>query len=78
MYKEKDGWLVGEFKFKNFLEALRFVNSVGEVAEDLNHHPNIELHSYNQVRISSVTHDTDNTITDSDYELFKRINTINV
>lgn len=32
-----------EFKFKNFVEALSFVNQVGEIAEAVNHHPDITL-----------------------------------
>ena len=30
-----------EFKFKNFVEAQRFVNRVGELAEQEGHHPDI-------------------------------------
>ncbi len=32
-----------EFKFKNFTKALDFVNKVGSIAEELNHHPDIVL-----------------------------------
>ena len=34
-----------EFKFKNFKEALAFTNKVGELAEKLQHHPDIYLAS---------------------------------
>ena len=44
------------FEFKNFAEALRFVNAVGEIAEDEGHHPDILLHGWNKVRITLWTH----------------------
>ena len=44
-----------ELSFSDFREALDFVNEVGEMAEDENHHPNVHL-SYGRVRISLFTH----------------------
>ena len=32
-----------KFKFKNFKKALRFINLVGELAEEEGHHPDISL-----------------------------------
>lgn len=29
------------YKFKNFAQALEFTNKVGEIAEEVNHHPDI-------------------------------------
>ena len=48
--------LVGVFKFKDFSEALNFTVKVGEVAESLNHHPEINL-SWGRVEIIIFTHD---------------------
>ena len=47
--------LVRTFKFKNFREALEFVDKVGAVAEGEGHHPDIEIH-YNRVTLSLYTH----------------------
>ncbi len=44
-----------EFRFKDFRQALDFVNRVGELAEQENHHPNILL-SYGKVIIHLWTH----------------------
>ena len=44
------------FEFKNFKEALDFVNKAGEIAENEGHHPDIFLHSYKKVKISLSTH----------------------
>ncbi len=44
-----------EFKFKNFVEAMKFVNRVADVAESEGHHPDISI-SWNRVRLSLTTH----------------------
>lgn len=48
--------IVKTFIFKNFKEALAFVNKVGELAESENHHPNIFLFGWNKVKITLTTH----------------------
>ncbi len=49
-------WLQREFSFKDFKEALAFVNKVGELAEEEGHHPSINLFDYKHVLISLATH----------------------
>ncbi len=56
------GWSVVEnkkiekdFTFKNFKEALKFVNKVGIVAEEEQHHPNMFIHGWNKVKVSLTT-----------------------
>lgn len=51
----KEGHLCRSFKFKNFVEAIRFVNSVAILAEEEGHHPNI-LIRYNKVDFNLWTH----------------------
>ncbi|WP_319371046.1 4a-hydroxytetrahydrobiopterin dehydratase [uncultured Ilyobacter sp.] len=43
------------FKFKNFSEALKFVNTIGEIAEGEGHHPDIEL-GWGRVSVRFTTH----------------------
>ncbi len=45
-----------EFILNNFLEALEFINRVGEIAESEDHHPDIHLHDYKKVTITLSTH----------------------
>lgn len=45
-----------QFQFKNFKEALAFVNKVGALAEEEGHHPDINLHGYKNVLITLSTH----------------------
>lgn len=44
-----------KFKFKDFVEAIVFVNKVADIAEEQGHHPDIEI-SYNKVEIELTTH----------------------
>ena len=39
----EDSRLRKEFRFKNFVEAMNFVNKVAEIAEEEQHHPDIYL-----------------------------------
>lgn len=43
------------FTFKDFAEAMRFVNAVADIAEEEGHHPDIEI-TYNTVEIELSTH----------------------
>jgi 4a-hydroxytetrahydrobiopterin dehydratase len=36
--------IVRDFKFKDFAEAMRFVNGMADAAEAANHHPDILVH----------------------------------
>ena len=70
------GKLTKEFKFKDFKEALAFINKVGDQAESINHHPKI-INVYSSVIIELWTHDKD-AITDLDYALSGLIDTISL
>lgn len=60
-----------EYKFKNFKEALEFVNRVGEVAETEGHHPDIWF-TWGKVKIDILTHAIDG-LTESDFVLAAKI-----
>lgn len=47
--------LVRKYRFKDFKEALEFVNRVGEIAEAQGHHPDIEL-GWGRVVVRLTTH----------------------
>lgn len=63
--------LYREFSFKNFAEALSFVNKVGELAEKANHHPDIAL-GWGYVKVWLTTH-SDGGVTEKDHELATQI-----
>jgi 4a-hydroxytetrahydrobiopterin dehydratase len=61
------GELVQSITFKNFVEAMEFVNRIAVAAEAVNHHPDIDIR-YNKVRLALVTHDAGG-ITHNDIEM---------
>ena len=60
--------LVRDFKFKDFAEAMAFVNRVAEIAEQRNHHPDILVHGWNNVTLTLSTHSAGG-LTENDHEL---------
>ena len=67
-YDSEDKILIRETMFKDFMEAMGFLNKLAEIAEQLNHHPDITLCEYNRVIVTTTTHDTGG-ITDNDIRL---------
>jgi len=70
---EKDG-IIKRFIFKNFKDALATMNKIGEVAEEMNHHPEW-FNVYNKLDIRLSTHDKGG-ITPLDIDLAKAIEEI--
>lgn len=64
--------LITEAEFEDFKQALDFINTVGEIAERLQHHPDILLFDYRYVQLSISTH-TAQGITDKDFEFVAEI-----
>lgn len=74
MWKETDNRITKAFAFADFKEALAFVNKVGELAEEANHHPDLEL-SWGKVVVSLSTH-SEGCVTEKDRQLAKKIDDI--
>lgn len=75
-FKTDGDALVSDREFADFAAALAFVNAVGAVAEERNHHPDILLHGWNKVRLTLATHDAGSTVTDADHALAEAIDAI--
>ena len=60
------------FVFKDFKEALAFVNKVGALAEEEGHHPDINLFDYQNVLITLSTHAIGG-LSDNDFILAAKI-----
>jgi 4a-hydroxytetrahydrobiopterin dehydratase len=77
-----DGWslsaeggtpaIVRDWKLADFAAALAFVQRVGELAEQADHHPDILLHGWNRVRLTLSTHSAGG-LTQADFDLAGRI-----
>lgn len=59
------------FKFKNFVDALAFVNKVGALAEQQGHHPDIFL-AWGKAEVTTWTHSI-NGLSESDFILAAKI-----
>ena len=64
------GRLVRELSFPDFAGALAYVNRVGEIAEEADHHPEIEL-GWGRVRLRIWTHSIDG-LSENDFILAAR------
>jgi len=65
------GELTREWKFKDFVAAMLFVNHVAALAEAAGHHPDIDVR-YNRVRLGLVTHDAGG-VTRKDADMAERL-----
>jgi 4a-hydroxytetrahydrobiopterin dehydratase len=61
------------FRFKNFRESLRFVNEVGELAEEQGHHPDVGF-GWGYAEITVWTHKIDG-LTESDFIFAAKVDT---
>jgi 4a-hydroxytetrahydrobiopterin dehydratase len=62
------------FEFDDFSESIDFVNGVADVAQDEEHHPDIDIR-YNKVRLILSTHSKGG-LTELDFNLAERIDTL--
>lgn len=76
-WRDEGPALVKDFKLKDFATAMGFVNQVAEMAEAANHHPDILIHGWNQVRLTLSTH-TAGAVTQADHDLAAGIDGLGV
>ena len=83
--KKVDGWdvkknnkliyfLEKNFKFKNFLDSESFINKVGEISENENHHPDISF-GWGYAKIVITTHAIEG-LSENDFILAAKIDQI--
>jgi 4a-hydroxytetrahydrobiopterin dehydratase len=70
-WKLDQGKLVRKLKFRDFREAMAFVNRVAALAEEEGHHPDIQI-SYNRVTFELWTHAI-NGLSENDFILAAKI-----
>jgi len=60
--KGVEGWelkgdaIAKRYKFKEFMDGIRFIDRIAEVAEGMDHHPDIAI-NYTRITFSCSTHD---------------------
>lgn len=60
--------IVRDYKLADFATAIVFVNRVADLAERENHHPDMLVHGWNNVRLTLSTHSAGG-LTDADFAL---------
>ncbi len=75
-----EGWttegeaIMRRFEFNNFADSLAFVNQIGEIAESMDHHPDITF-GWGYAEIATTTHDRGG-LTDVDMALARKISSL--
>ena len=67
--------IVSDRKLADFAAAMAFVNAVADAAEAADHHPDILIHGWNQVRLS-VTNHAAGGLTQADFALAATIDAL--
>lgn len=67
----QSGALVKQFALPSFLAAVEFVNALATLAEEANHHPDLDIR-YDKVRVALVTH-SEGGITEKDLQMAQQI-----
>lgn len=73
-WRFENGRLYRELASGSFARGVQWITQIAEVAERLNHHPDIVL-TYSQIVVTVYTHDVGG-ITDFDFELAKLIDSL--
>ncbi len=74
-WKLKGSSIFLDKEFRNFVDAINFINKVAKLAEKEGHHPDICLHSWNKVRFTLSTHAIKG-LSMNDFILAAKINSI--
>ncbi len=69
-----DGALTQTLTFADFVGSIRFVNEAANIAEELDHHPDMDIR-YNRVLLRLSTHDAGG-LTGLDFELARRLSAV--
>ena len=70
-WRQEGHCILRDFLFGSFKDAMAFVNRVAEVAEEIDHHPDITI-NYTRVTLSITTH-SEGGLTRRDFRLAGRI-----
>ena len=72
--EKKNFYLIKNFNFKNFVQSQNFVNQIGKIAEEENHHPDISF-GWGYCKIKIFTHAIKG-LAESDFILAAKIDNI--
>lgn len=71
-WRQEGESLARDLEFDDFKGAIAFVNRVADAAEAANHHPDILVYGWNNVRLTLTTH-SEGKLTDNDRAMAETI-----
>jgi 4a-hydroxytetrahydrobiopterin dehydratase len=74
-WRREQQTIVRELKLDDFAAAIAFVDRVAAAAEAANHHPDILVHGWNNVRLTLSTHSAGG-LTDADFSLASELDAL--
>ena len=69
-WKKRGAVITRTYEFKDFVEAMKFVNAVAKLSEQAWHHPDMDIR-WNKVTLALTTHDQGG-LTEKDFALAKK------
>lgn len=79
--EDYEGWiyennsLSKEFECKDFVNTMGLTVKIGMEAEKMNHHPDLHLYAYKNLKVTVTTHD-EGGVTEKDFELVNKIESL--
>lgn len=81
--KEIPGWrlsadgksIVADLKMRDFMTAIRLIEQIACLAVEADHHPDVHLTGYRNLRLELTTH-SEGRLTQKDFELASKINAL--
>jgi 4a-hydroxytetrahydrobiopterin dehydratase len=70
-WRQRGEFIAKSFDRGDFVGSVKFVDSLVEPAEEMNHHPDIAI-SWSQVEVAISTH-AEGGLTENDFELAKKV-----
>ncbi len=74
-WRREGATIVREVKCENFMAAIALVGEVAQLAERADHHPDIFVHSWNQLRLTLSTH-SEGGVTEADVALSRQLDAL--
>ncbi len=72
-WQVKEGSVERTFQFTNFKEALEFFNTVAQIAEEEDHHPDMSITKWRNVSLAFTSHAAGG-LTENDFIMAAKIN----
>ncbi len=60
-------------EFNSFDEAFSFLEKIRDLANELDHHPDIRIYDYKKIEVKSITHSAWNKVTSLDHDIIDKI-----